>query len=237
MLNKFSSVLALTALVGGLHIARGADITGTVTLEGTPPPEKLNELIKNDPVCGPLHTDPVYTTFYVVGPKGQLADTVVMLTGVSGKSTGESAEPAVIDQKGCLYSPTILAVQTHQKILVKNSDPVLHNVHVVPNPDSGNKEDNKAQMQGSPDLTFSFDKPENFLKIKCDVHQWMFAWVTVVDHPYFAVTDKEGHFKIANVPPGKYTVEALHRKAGSAKKEIEVGADNATLDFTLSVPK
>ena len=59
----------------------------------------------------------------------------------------------------------------------------------------------------------TFDKPEMFLKFKCDVHQWMFAWASVFDHPYFAVSAKDGTFKIANVPPGKYTIQAAHRKA------------------------
>jgi len=160
-----------------------------------------------------------------------------MLDNISGKSTGASAEPVLLDQKGCLYVPSILAVQTGQKLLVRNSDPVLHNIHVVPGPDSGNTEMNKAQMQGGPDLVFTFDKAERFLKLKCDVHQWMFAWVTVVDHPWFAVTDKDGNFKIANVPPGKYSVVALHRKAGSASKDVEVKDASAEVDFTLEAPK
>src|SRR5205814_6500635 len=110
-----------------------------------------------------------------------------------------------------------------------------HNIHTLPAPDSGNKEMNPSQMQGAPDLTLTFDKPENFLKFKCDVHPWMFAWVTVVDHPYFAITDKEGKFTIKNVPAGKYTVTALHRKAAptGVDKEVDVTAGNATADFTL----
>jgi len=160
-----------------------------------------------------------------------------MLKGVTGKSTGASAPPLVIDQKGCLYDPQIAAVQTGQKIVVKNSDPVLHNVHVIPTV-SSNKEENQAQMQGAPDLTFSFAAPENFIKFKCDVHLWMFAWVTAVDSPYFAVTGKDGSFKISNVPPGKYTLTALHRKAAPAgvDKEIEVKeGETAKQDFTIEL--
>ncbi len=88
-------------------------------------------------------------------------------------------------------------------------------------------------------MAFTFPAAEDFLKIKCDVHTpWMLCYVTVVDNPYFAVTDKDGNFKIANVPPGKYTVTAMHRKASvkGMDKEIEVKGDNATLDFTLTVP-
>ncbi len=75
-----------------------------------------------------------------------------------------------------------------------------------------------------------------FLKFKCDVHAWMFAWVSVFDHPYFAVSAKDGTFKIANVPPGKYTIQAAHRKACPATQEIEVkeGAP-AKVDFRLEI--
>jgi plastocyanin len=204
-----------------MHIAAAGDITGTVTLKGTPPAEKEIKPLKEDPNCGKLHADMPTTHFYVVGANGALADVVVSLEGVSAKSTGASAPAAVVDQKGCEYVPSILAVQTGQKVTVKNSDPVLHNVDVQPTT-SGNKGENKAQLPNGPDLTFSFDKPEMFLKFKCDVHPWMFAWVSVFDHPYFAVTGKDGSFKIGNVPPGKYKLQAAHRKAGTVTQEIEV---------------
>jgi len=218
------------------QFATAGDITGTVTLKGTPPAEKAIQPLKDDPTCGKFHTEMPMTHFYTVGAGGQLADAIVMLKGVTGKSTGASAEPAVIDQKGCLYTPQILAVQTGQKIQVKNSDPVLHNVHTKPAV-AANSEQNQAQMPGSPDLTLSFTAPENFLKFQCDVHPWMFAWVTVVDSPYFAVTDKEGKFTIKNVPAGKYTVTALHRKAAptGVDQEIEVTDAGVKADFTIEL--
>jgi plastocyanin len=230
--------LILPALVAGLQAASAADITGTITLTGTPPPEKVNDQITSDPNCGKLHTEPVKTQFYVVGTKGELKDVVVYLKNVTGKSTGESAAPLVMDQKGCEYMPYIAAVQTGQKIVVKNSDPVLHNIHTLPTA-AGNKEKNLPQVQGAPDLTLSFASAEDFVKFKCDVHPWMFAYVTVVDSPYYAVSAKDGTFKIANVPPGKYVVEAIHRKASGGKpvtKEIEVKDGNATVDFALQAP-
>jgi plastocyanin len=232
---KLSIVALLTA---GLQIVTAGDITGKITLKGTPPPEKEITPLKEDVNCGKLHTTTPMTHFFVVGGNGELADTIVMLKGITGKSTGDSATPAVIDQHGCEYVPAILAVQTGQKITVKNSDPVMHNIHPTPaNTAGGNKEDNKAQMQGAADITLTFPGAENFLKFKCDVHPWMFAWVTVVDSPYFAVSGKDGTYKISNVPPGKYTVVAMHRKAALAgiEQPIEVTADGGKADFTLEV--
>jgi plastocyanin len=236
MKTIYLAVLA-AGLTGLLQVVSAADITGTVTLNGTPPPEKPITPLKDDPTCGKLHTEMPTTHFYVVGPNKELADVVVMLKGVTGKSTGGSAPAVELDQKGCLYEPQILAIQTNQKLIVKNSDPVMHNVHVIPTV-SGNKEENQAQMPGAPDLTFTFPAAEIFTKFKCDVHPWMFAWVTVVDSPYFAVTGKDGTFKISNVPPGHYTLTAYHRKAApeGVDKEIDVKEGAPTKqDFVLEV--
>jgi plastocyanin len=235
-MNKTTALVVVGALWLGLQATPAADITGIVTLKGTPPKEKDIIPLKEDATCGKLHTDMPTTHFYVVGSKGELADVVVSLQGISGKSTGASAPAAVLDQKGCEYIPSIFAVQTGQKIVVKNSDPVLHNVHDVPGAGSGNKEHNQAQLPNGPDLTFTFDKPESFLKFQCDVHKWMFSWVSIFDHPYFAVSGKDGTFKIANVPPGKYKIQAAHRKAGTVTQEIEVKEGEPTkADFTLEV--
>ncbi len=230
--------LIVPALVAGLQAASAGDITGTITLSGTPPPEKVNDAIAANVDCGKFHSEPVKTEFYVVGPKQELRDVVVTVKGITGKSTGESAEPITLDQKGCEYIPSIAAVQTGQKIVVKNSDPFFHNVDVVPAaPGNTSKQKNIAQGAGAADVTISFPAAEDFLKFKCDVHPWMFAYVTVVDSPYFSVSAKDGTYKISNLPPGKYTIEAVHRKAGKVSKDIEVTDGNVTLDFTMEVPK
>jgi len=88
-------------------------------------------------------------------------------------------------------------------------------------------------MSGGPGLTCTFPKPEMFLKFQCDVHPWMFAWVSVFDHPYFCVSGADGKFAIKNVPPGKYTIVAAHRKAGTQTAGVEVKDGNATVNFTF----
>jgi hypothetical protein len=235
---KLNQTLALVAgFVVAIQVAAAGNITGKVTLKGTPPAEKEITGV-TDPVCSAAHTTPMKTRFYVVGPGGELADTVVMLKGISGKSTGASAAPLQMDQKGCEYYPYVGAVQTGQKIMVKNSDQTMHNIHPTPvNTAGGNKEENKAQFAGAADLVFAFPGAENFLRFKCDVHPWMFSYITVVDHPYFAVTGKDGTFTIKDVPAGKYKIVAMHRKAAptGAEQDIEVTADGAKTDFTLEV--
>ena len=227
----------LVLLIAVLAVApgtRAADIIGTVTLNGTPPPEVPYTPLMNDPTCGAMYTTTPTTHFYVVGPNHELADVIVSLKGVTGKSTGANQPPVMLDQKGCLYQPQILAMQTGQKLTVKNSDPCIHNVHCVPAA-SGNLESNQVQMPGGPDLTYAFSQPEMFLKFKCDVHPWMFAWVSVFDSPYYSLSDKAGKFVIKNVPPGKYTVEADHRKLGALTRDVEVKDGDVTVNFAFDV--
>jgi plastocyanin len=231
-MKKTTALLALAGLLAALQAATAADISGTVTLKGIPPAEKEIDM-GADAHCANPAAKPT-THHYIVGSNGELANVVVYLQGITGKSTGASAAPAVLDQRGCEYVPGILAVQTGQKVMVKNSDSTLHNVHDLPADGSANKEYNQAQLPNSPDLTFTFSQPEMFLKFKCDVHPWMFAWVSIFDHPYFAVSAKDGTFKIANVPPGKYKIVAAHRKAGTVTQEVEVKEGQAAkADFTL----
>jgi plastocyanin len=236
-MKKFVLSLAVGALAV-CQLAQAADVSGVITLKGTAPAEKEITPIRNDPNCSAMYPGALPTThFYAVNKDGDLADVVVYLKDVSGnvitgKSTGASAPAVELDQKGALYMPQILAIQTGQKLVVKNSDPVVHNVHTSPknNPDS-----NQVQMPGGADLNYTFDKPEMFLKFQCDVHPWMFAWVSVFDNPYFAVSGQDGKFTIKNVPPGKYTLVADHRKLGTQTAEIEVTDSGATKDFAFEV--
>ena len=230
-MKKTLSLLILTSLL----TVRAADVSGVITFKGTAPEEgdigpKMTE---SSPDCAALY-DPARlptTHFFAVSAKGELADVVVVVKGVSGKFSGTNAAPLVLDQKKCVYFPQIFTLQTGQKLLVRNSDPCVHNVHTVP---KENEMKNLPQFPGSPDLEFVFDKPEPFLKFQCDSHPWMFAWVTVVDHPYFAVSGADGKFSIKNVPPGKYTLEATHRKLGVQTAEIEVKADGTTQNFSFA---
>src|ERR1017187_7099899 len=157
-LMKKSLLLLLLGIVAALQPGRAGDLTGVINFKGTAPAERELTPIKDDPNCSAMYPGALpKTKFYVVGAGGELADVVVSLQGISGKSTGASAAPATMDQKGALYSPQIVAIQTGQKLIVKNSDPVVHNIHTKP---AANPESNQVQMNGGPDLTYTFDKPE-----------------------------------------------------------------------------
>ena len=135
----------------------------------------------------------------------------------------------MLDQKGCMYEPYAMGVMVNQKFKIRNSDPLLHNVN------SGYF--NFAQTAQGQESIKSFEKPQVAVKFMCNVHPWMFSYMGVFEHPWFAVTDKSGSYKLpAGLPAGKYTLVAWHPKAGEATQEINVGADEAkAVNFTLKV--
>jgi len=236
---KLNDFLVVATLLGStVGAVSAADISGKVTLKGTPPPEpnlaQKTAALTADPSCGKLSQGPK-NRVYVVGANGELAQVVIKITeGVTG-THAPSAEPVLLDQRGCEYLPYISAVQAGQKLLVRNSDDALHNVNAQPKV-AGNKPSNKAQMAKAKDLEYAYENAEEFLPYKCDVHPWMFAYVTVVPHPFFAVSGADGSFTIKNVPDGKYKVEASHRRAGKSAKDVEVKGANASVNFELEVP-
>jgi hypothetical protein len=141
------------------------------------------------------------------------------------------SEPVVLDQKNCRYEPHILGVQTDQTIVIRNSDPFLHNIHPVP---ENNRGFNVGQPTQGMETERTFSSPEIMIPVGCDVHGWMSAYIGVLDHPYFAVTGSDGSFQIPNLPPGEYTIEAWHETFGV--KEMKVTVDEggtATADFTF----
>jgi hypothetical protein len=240
-MKNFSTSVA-QALALGLVLTAGSafagDITGKITLKGKPPEEKT---IKFEQTCGAMHSSPVTTRHYVVGADGGLANVFVYISkGAEGKTFPTPTTPVTLDQKDCMYQPYIIGVMVNQPVQIKNLDPVLHNVHSLPRVD-GNTEFNFAQpLQGQTDER-KFAKPEVLIKLKCEVHDWMFAYVGVCDNPYFAITDKDGKFTIKDVPPGNYTLTAYHLKTHGANKgltkDIKVEGAPVTADFTVELAK
>jgi plastocyanin len=208
-------------------------IVGRVRLEGLKPePTKTNMV--SDPSCAKQHPGAVIGEEFVVAGDGAMENVVVFISdGINGKSFDVPAEAVVIEQKGCMYKPHVIALQANQKLKVVNSDNTLHNIHPVP---TNNREWNKAQPAGST-LEETFPREEIAIPVKCNVHPWMRSYIAVFKHPYFAVTGKDGGFDLHNLPPGDYTVKAWHEKLGMIPQKITVVAGEAKkLDFVFKAP-
>ncbi len=220
-------------IAASFQIGNAGEVTGKVSLKGTPKAEIPIDL---GPTCGPLNPNKVTTRHYVASKDGGLANVFVYLK--DAKAAPATGEAPLLDQVGCMYEPYVMGVTTGQKFKVKNSDATLHNVHNTPKV-AGNPEKNIGQALKGQVNEFSFPNQEILMRFKCDVHPWMFAYVGVVEHPYFAVTDKDGNFKISGVPDGKYTVVAYHLKTHGANpgvtQTVEVKG-SAKQDFTVEIP-
>src|SRR5258705_9327569 len=130
-MKKAFALIIVAGLGSSLQLACAGEISGKITLKGTPPKEAVNNQITGDANCAKMHAGPVTTHHFVVGPAGELANVVVSLQGVSAKSSGASAAPALLDQKGCEYVPTIMAGQMVKMIGLQKSTPFIHNVNTT----------------------------------------------------------------------------------------------------------
>ena len=183
-------------IIGVDEAGRGS-LVGNVKYQGKVPkarPLKMDA----DPVCGSSHSDKVLSESFIVDDDMNLKNVLVWLKDATYE--GEvTKEAAVIDQKGCIYIPHVFAMQAGQELLIKNSDPTLHNIHSMP---KVNKEFNFAMPKVVKEKKSTFEKSEDPFYIKCDVHPWMKSWALVSDHPYFAITDTNGSYLIDNIPAG-----------------------------------
>ena len=239
-MNRHNSVALLLAagIVGcaalilsqNVKAAGEGKITGTVKLDGVAPHMKGIDMSK-DPVCVKAHaSDPGYLQTVVAGANGGLENVVLSISDWSGPATVSTTVP-VFDQKNCMYTPHVLAMDVGQTFKVTTSDATAHNIHPLPNPMT-NVGWNQSQPPGAPPIEKSWKKPE-MIPVQCNIHPWMHGWFVVVNGPY-ATTDSNGSYTINNVPPGSYTVTAWQEQSGTQTQKVTVAAGaSATADFTF----
>jgi plastocyanin len=208
-----------------------ATVSGKVIFEGTPP---ANSVIKmaSDPACVSANKGDVTFEAYLVDNGGLENVFVYIKSGLSDKYLFDTPTESVkIDQRGCHYVPHVLGVQVSQPLEIVNSDATMHNVHAMP---EANREFNFGQSVPGMKNPVTFTTPEVLVPFKCDVHSWMTAYIGVVDHPYFAVSSNGGRFELRTIPPGTYTIEAVHEKLGRQTQTVTLGEkDSKDITFTF----
>jgi hypothetical protein len=211
--------------------ATAASLTGTIRFSGRKPVAKKIDM-SEDPACVEAHHGKAYDESLIVDPKGAVANAFIYIkTGLEGKNFEVPAAPVIIDQSGCWFRPRVLGVQTNQTLQVVNSDPVTHNIHPMA---AVNREWNHSQGPGDAPLNRRFVKPEVMIRVKCNIHSWMHAFIGVLDHPYFSVSKDDGTFEIKNLPPGTYTIAAWQENLGTLEQQITVTPhSNAVTNFTF----
>jgi plastocyanin len=210
------------------------------TIQGTihytkPAPKPVSIDMNQDPACtlGPALT----SEQYVVGKDGGFANVFVSIKdGLGNKVYAPPTEPVNIDQKGCRYLPHVVGAMVGQPVRFTNSDPTMHNIHMVPTVTGNQALDISQPPAGGPTTPQDerrFAKPELMMPVRCNNHPWMQAFINVSANPFFAVTDAEGHFTIKGVPPGTYTIAADQEVAGEKTATVTVPAKGTvTVDFS-----
>lgn len=188
-----------------------ASVAGTVHFEGQPPQMKRIEDAKH---CGSIKEE-----WAVISDDGGLANVLVYLEDAP-QSSGEGREMVLLDQVSCRFIPHVTGVQVGQPLMTRNSDLEYHNVAYTP---QQNESQNIALETYGRKRSMRFEQPEpEPVRVKCDVHPWMEAYIGVFAHPFFAVTDASGHYVIEKVPAGQYTLKAWHERYGTRQTQITV---------------
>jgi hypothetical protein len=225
------SILFLAVLVAALssppaasayeavQVQDGGTIQGKVTYQGSVPMKKIIPT-KDRETCGAIREEPEI----VVGSDKGVLDAVVWLKDVQkGKALEKPKTKGEIVNRKCEFVPHVQALPVGS-IVVVNDDPVMHNTHAfhgkstvfnVALPVKGQKVERKLTKPG-------------MNRVECDTHGWMLAWIYAAEHPYHAVTKKDGTFTLSDVPPGQYTLVAWHEFTGEQEVPVTVKAKDKT---------
>lgn len=236
-LARLAAVVALVGLLSGPALAYeeaavtdGGTLTGVLKFAGTPPKLEPLTVNKNRDVCGERKPSEAL----VVGAEGGVQGGVILLEGITkGK---KPSRDVVLDNAKCLFVSHVISVTPGDRVRVKNSDPILHSTHFFAKPGGFNLAlPNKEQTI---DITRRITKP-GVMRVLCDAHPHMFAWMVVHDSPYLAVTDERGAFKIDAIPPGTYKVTMWHegyRAKGVDKDGRPLFEEPHTVTKEITIP-
>lgn len=236
-----ASVVILSSLPSAGFAQQGyGHVSGQFVLEGEIPNLAPPKITKDANVCAT--NPPLPDNTLIVDPKTKgIANIVVYVDKVAAihpKLKRPKADTVDFDQKDCRFKPHVLTVRAGQTVMVKSDDPIQHNTHTYPFRNEGkNILIGKNDRKGKP---IECPLPEAFpIPVKCDLHPHMTAYWVILDHPYMAVTDKEGKFKIENLPAANYNFTVWHEKSGYIEKKtfpVAIFADDTDDKGKISVP-
>jgi len=209
--------------------ATAGTISGRVLFTGEAPAMPIIDMSSN-PQCERQHHAPQKAETVVVNANKTLRNVFIWIKdGLPRARWTPPAESAKLDQRGCVYEPHVLGIMEGQQLEILNDDPVNHNVHAE---SQVNAAWNESQPPRAEHKFKQFDAAEVLFPVTCSVHPWMRSYIGVSPHPFFAVTGEDGSFTLKGVPPGTYTVEAVHEKYGRKEGKLTLAPNgSAVLDF------
>ncbi len=223
-----------SAVVAPLDPATLGTVSGTIRFAGKPPaPVKID--MSMDPVCSMTGGDN-FAEQYIVH-EGKLANVYVYIKSgppAAMSATAPTPSPVVLDQVGCKYVPHVIALMRGGSVEFRNSDSAMHNIHTLPTAAGSAPIDISQGPKGAPQVE-QFNRAEVMIPVRCNNHPWMNAFINVSATPFFAVTDADGHFSVGGMPPGTYTLAAVHEKMGEQTMTVTVEPKGtAKADFSFS---
>lgn len=209
--------------------ATAAVVTGTVMFSGAvPKPVEID--MSADPACKGQNASE-----QIVADNGKLENVFVYVKQGLGTGSVFAPQDVVVRQKGCRYVPHVIGVMAGQTVRFENADEAMHNIHPMPR---SNQEWNTAQPPRGNPLVRTFQNPELMIPVKCNQHPWMKMYVNVAANEFFAVTVRDGSFELKGLPPGTYTIAAVHETLGEQDQQVTVGPkETRTANFTFNAEK
>ena len=219
-----------------LYYATGNEVSlvGTISVKGKLPPNRRIDMTA-DPVC--VKVNPVAYIDTILTNQNYLMNAFVYVKGdtLKGYRFEIPDSPVVLQQRNCRFEPHLFGLRVGQPLQIINADPTVHNVHPTP---KLNQEWNYSQAPGGPPMVKTFARAEVLIPIKDNQHPWERAFVAVMDHPYFAISDKLGKFEIRGLPAGTYKLVVWHEEFGEQEIEVTlVPGEIRSADFTFDAGK
>jgi len=230
LLGANSAIAAkYTVLEGG--VIDGGTVSGRILFDGTPPPPRMLKVDEDVEVCG---SDDRPSEELLVNSNSGIKNVVLSIEDIESGKQWAFSEEFVYDQKQCKFVPRMLLIQPKVQGLVLNSDTVGHNFHTI---SKGIFSINKKMKAGA-EMKVAKKKirRSGIVRVKCDIHSWMKGWWIVAQTPYTVITDENGNYSIADIPPGTYTLKLWHEVLGESEQTVEVKANESTgINVTLEL--
>ncbi len=223
--GKYITVLLILGLMAGtfpsaarayeeMQVTNGGTIKGKVVYNGVVPVRKIIPT-KDQEVCGGIRDEQQV----IVGPDSGVTNAIVYLKEVQkGKRWDKPKKTPVLNNHKCNFEPHVQVIPAGMNVAIHNSDPVLHNTH-------GFLIKATVFNVAMPKQGMTVERPlkrPGIVRVECDAHGWMLAWIYVADNPYYAQTGKDGSFTVNDVPPGDYTLVAWQEYTGSTEIPVTV---------------